>query len=367
MQAIILTAEKDSRTFPLTVNRPKALLRAANKSILEHTLDCLTDLVDEALIVVGFKKEMIMEKIGSEYSGIPVKYIELQEPWLRTAALKQAESLIRERFILLNSDYLYDRKELAACLQHEKSILVNPVDSTCSCYVLEKSFLSDLPGNIEDESSDDRVLTEALGGFARDRDIFTRKSEKWLPIIYPWSLLEANENYLANIECRVEGRVEPQATIKGEVIIGRGTIVKNGAYIQGPVIIGENCTIGPNCFIRAFTAVGYNCTIGNAVEIKNSIIGDNVNVCHLSYLGDSIIGEGVNIGAGNISANLRHDNRSVVTLQDGEKVDTKRRKLGVIIGDHVHTGINNSFYPGRKIWPYLSTLPGEIIKEDRIG
>jgi bifunctional UDP-N-acetylglucosamine pyrophosphorylase/glucosamine-1-phosphate N-acetyltransferase len=129
-------------------------------------------------------------------------------------------------------------------------------------------------------------------------------------------------------------------------------------------MIGENCTIGPNCFIRSCTTIGNDSKVGNAVEIKNSIIGDNTSIGHLSYVGDSVIGDYVNLGAGTITANLRHDDKNISSPVKGDMVDSGRRKLGAIIGDNVHTGINTSIYPGRKIWPEKTTLPGEIVSKD---
>jgi len=131
-------------------------------------------------------------------------------------------------------------------------------------------------------------------------------------------------------------------------------------------VIGKNAKIGPNCYIRGNTSIGDNCHIGQSVEIKNSIIGNNTNVGHLSYVGDSIIGHNVNLGAGTIISNFRHDGGNHRSFIDGELIDTGRRKFGTIIADGVHTGINTSIYPGRKLGKNVTTLPGEVIKEDRI-
>jgi len=81
-------------------------------------------------------------------------------------------------------------------------------------------------------------------------------------------------------------------------------------------------------------------------------------------MGDSIIDDNTNIAAGNITSNLRHNHGEIITKLHDNKIQTGRNKLGVIIGKNVHTGINNSFYPGRKIWPNKSTLPGAIISKD---
>lgn len=189
-------------------------------------------------------------------------------------------------------------------------------------------------------------------------------SEGWKPVTYPWSVLEANEKMLAKLRPLKKGNVEKGATLKGKISIGKGTVIRAGSYIEGPVAIGEHCTIGPNCYIRGSTAIGNHCLVGNATEIKNSILMNGTHVGHLSYVGDSILGENVNLGAGTITANLRHDNGSVKSSIKGILVDTKRRKLGAIIGDNVHTGIHTTIYPGRKLWPNLSTIPGETVKKD---
>jgi UDP-N-acetylglucosamine diphosphorylase / glucose-1-phosphate thymidylyltransferase / UDP-N-acetylgalactosamine diphosphorylase / glucosamine-1-phosphate N-acetyltransferase / galactosamine-1-phosphate N-acetyltransferase len=91
---------------------------------------------------------------------------------------------------------------------------------------------------------------------------------------------------------------------------------------------------------------------------------DNTSIGHLSYVGDSVIGENVNLGAGFIVANLRHDNADVKSTVKGKLISSKRRKLGTIIADNVKTGIRTTIYPGRKIWPGKTTLPGEIVKKD---
>ena len=102
------------------------------------------------------------------------------------------------------------------------------------------------------------------------------------------------------------------------------------------------------------------------MEVKNCVIGDNVSIGHLSYFRDSVLGSNINIGAGTITANLKHDDGNVRSAVKGRILDTGRRKLGTVIGDGVHTGIHTSIYPGRKIWPGKTTLPGQIVKRDLV-
>jgi len=184
-------------------------------------------------------------------------------------------------------------------------------------------------------------------------------------IRYPWDLLRANELAVAALAGqRLHGDVHPLAVIEGVIHLGKGSRILPGVFIEGNVIIGENCKIGPNCYLRGNTSIGDSCHIGQSVEIKNCLILSHTNVGHLSYIGDSILGERVNLGAGTTVSNLRHDGRNHRSMVRGELIDTGRRKFGTIIGDKVHTGIQTSIYPGRKLWPETSTRPGEIVQHD---
>lgn len=187
-------------------------------------------------------------------------------------------------------------------------------------------------------------------------------------IRYPWDILVINEQIVAAIsEDNIKGIVRERVSVDGKLHLGEKSVILPGVFIEGNVIIGENCKIGPNCYIRGNTYIGDNCHVGQAVEIKNSLLMNNVSAGHLSYIGDSIICSFSNLGAGTISSNLRHDGKNHRSMAGDTLIDTGRRKLGVIIGEHVHTGINTSFYPARKVWPGVMTKPGEIVSRDKIA
>jgi bifunctional UDP-N-acetylglucosamine pyrophosphorylase/glucosamine-1-phosphate N-acetyltransferase len=142
-------------------------------------------------------------------------------------------------------------------------------------------------------------------------------------------------------------------------------VILPGVYIEGNAVIGENCKIGPNCYIRGNTSIGDNCHIGQAVEIKNSILQNKVSAGHLAYAGDSVICSSVNLGAGTIISNLRHDNTNHRYEVDGNLIETGRRKFGAVIGENVHTGIHTSIYPGRSLSANAVTRPGEIVEHSK--
>ncbi|MFC4993441.1 DapH/DapD/GlmU-related protein [Rubritalea tangerina] len=182
---------------------------------------------------------------------------------------------------------------------------------------------------------------------------------------YPWEILQVNSAVVEALpDDNILGSVSPLSEINGIVQLGEGSRILPGVVIEGNVSIGRNCRIGPNAYIRGNTSIGDDCIIGNAVEVKNSLIAHNTSIAHLSYVGDSVIGSHVNLGAGTILSNYRHDGKNHRSMVQGELIDTGLEKLGAIIGDGVRTGANTVIYPGRKIGNARTTLPGAIIKDD---
>ena len=392
-QAVILVAGKSTRTYPLTISKPKPLLPIVNKPILAHNLDQMVGLIDEAILIVGFCKEMIQNYFGNEYRGIKLIYVEQKEQLGSGHAIRQAEPFIKDRFVMLVGDDLSSRKDIESVLQYRNCVVGKEVTNPQVFGVLlhkdgilekivekPKDFIGNLASigihtfdrqifeflkQIPLSSRGEYEATDAINMLAKKEKVYCIKVEGyWLPIGYPWELLNANEYLLQFIKRDFQGTVESNVTIKGEVVIGKGSVVQSGAYIQGPAIIGENCLIGPASQIRGSSSIGNNVIIGHGVEIKNSIIMKNTVVNHWSYLGDSIIGENVNIGAGSISANLRHDGQNVKSVVKSVLVDTGRKKFGTVIGDRAKIGIHTSIYPGRKIWPDTITMPSDNIQYD---
>lgn len=229
---------------------------------------------------------------------------------------------------------------------------------------LDASDLSEFLASGKNTLLDSSQVPLAWPGHSADLSSIWVASSSFL-IRYPWDFLRANEQYIAALkEDLREGEIHSSAVIEGVLHLGCGTRILPGVFIEGNVVIGENCKIGPNCYIRGNTSIGDQCHIGQSVEIKNCLILSRTNVGHLSYIGDSVIGEKVNLGAGTMTSNLRHDGKNHLSMVGDVLVDTGRRKFGTIIGDCVHTGIQTSIYPGRKLWPYTSTRPAEIVQKD---
>lgn len=222
-------------------------------------------------------------------------------------------------------------------------------------------------GNTEDSwplviTGDFRVANRRLSEWLTTADEELR--EMIAACRFPWDLLAIQERLMAVWEDEISGDVHPAAVIEGKLKLGKGSRILPGVFIEGNVVIGEGCKIGPNCYVRGSTAIGDNCIIGQSVEVKNSIILSGTSIGHLSYVGDSILGEKVNFGAGTIVSNFRHDARNHLSAVNGVQMDTGRLKFGTVVGDGVHTGIGTLVYPGRKIGAGMFTLPGDIVRRD---
>ena len=178
----------------------------------------------------------------------------------------------------------------------------------------------------------------------------------------PWQQLDAAAAELRRMQPDIRGTVHPLAVVEGVLQLGEGSEIRPGTVIEGHVRIGKGCKIGPNAYLRGETTIGDNCVIGNAVEVKSSIIGNSVFISHLSYVGDSVLGNDINVGGGCIFSNFRHDAGEIRMPWQGELTPTGRNKLGCAIGDHARIGCKCVILPGRVIPPGTHTDPGSVIR-----
>ncbi|MDD4409832.1 MAG: sugar phosphate nucleotidyltransferase, partial [Candidatus Pacebacteria bacterium] len=393
MQAIILAAGNGTRFYPLSLTKPKPLFSLFGKSILEHNLEQLKGIVDEVFLIVNYKAEQIKEVLGNDYQGIKINYI-FQESLDGTgSAALLCKKFIKDRFLLLNGDDFYFSDDIKCLLASFPSVLVKKHDNPSSFGVINiegnlikdivekpKKPTSDLVNTgmyyvskeiftykVEKSSRGEYEFTDFLKNLINREEVYYYIANNWFPASYPWDILNSFEHLFEGIRSsfpNTKHTIESNATIKGNVLIDEGALIKGGAYIEGPVYIGKNCIIGPNCYIRSGTSLEDDVEIGQSVEINRSIVGKNTNIKHLSYVGDSIIGENCNLGAGTIVANLRHDGDNVKTKVKDTLVDTGRKKFGTIIGDGAKLGVGTIIYPGKKIWPNMKTLPGDKIQMD---
>lgn len=139
---------------------------------------------------------------------------------------------------------------------------------------------------------------------------------------------------------------ELKSNHKNHVYVGYGTVIEKGAFIKGPAIIGKNCFIAHGAYIRENVIIGDNVKIGHASEIKNSVILNGTHIAHFNYIGDSVIGNNGNFGAGAITANYRLDGKNVSVKHKSLKIDTQLLKFGAIVGDGTKIGVGVILNPG---------------------
>lgn len=397
MPLVILAAGSGTRLRPLTTTIPKPLIQFLGKPVMQHSMEAALPYVSEFICIVGVYEEKIREYFGNEFHGVPITYIVQTEQSGTGHAFNLAKSAITSAaFFVMYGDDVYQSnvfEQIASCegyamvgqqKENWKSFGVLQTDTNGNLVKLvekPKSFISNLVNTglyklnpeifsfynfISLSKRGEFELTDLISEFIKRHTLKVVEIEKgWYPLSYPWSLLDVVSQLTSEMKSYNEGIIEDGAILRGTIQIGKNSVIKAGAYIEGNFYIGKNCVIGPNCYLKGFGSIGDSCVIGNAVEICRSVIGNNVNVRHLSYVGDSVIGNSVNLAAGTVLANLRHDGKNIRVTVNGISVDSGRQKLGAIVGDNVKTGIHSSVLPGRRLEAGRVTLPAEVVREDK--
>lgn len=163
---------------------------------------------------------------------------------------------------------------------------------------------------------------------------------------YPWQALAGISDLIRQLGAELDSDYRQCAP---EVWVHKTASIAPTAYLGGPCIIGAGTEVRHGAFIRGSALIGENCVVGNSVELKNVILFDNVQTPHYNYVGDSILGYRSHMGAGSITSNVKSDKSSVVICCGTERMDTGRKKVGAMLGDHVEIGCNSVLNPGTVI------------------
>jgi len=408
MKAVILAAGKGKRLRPITATNPKPMIPLAGKPLLEHTILGLKSAgIDNVLIITGYKEDAIRDyfKNGIDTFGVKISYITQGEHLGTAHATNYAKSFVKnDNFLLMYGDLLVDEQVFKDAIQQFKTYgldgvislirVENPQDfgiitldsqlnvtnisekpdpsmklgnlANAGIYVFKSNIFKaiemtkkSIRGELEFTDSM-QILINDLNGKIKGYII---NNLFWSDIGLPWQLLDANKYLLDQLKPSIEGTIENNVCFSGTIHIGKTSTIKAGTSIIGPCYIGENTIVGPNAFIRPYSFINNNCYIGMS-EIKNSLILSKSKIPHFNYVGDSIICENVNLGAGTKVSNLRFDNESIKMRINGKLINSKRRKLGVVIGANSQTGINVSIMCGKKIGENSVIGAHTLINED---
>jgi bifunctional UDP-N-acetylglucosamine pyrophosphorylase/glucosamine-1-phosphate N-acetyltransferase len=396
-RAVVLAAGAGTRAWPLTATRPKPLLPAGAETLLGRLLrQARLAGLAKASVVAPARKGPVADharRVGRAL-GLDVDVVVQDEPRGTGHALAQAVSG-EDPVLVANGDLVLPDGALASVAETGGTAIgAVEVDDVSGYGALtvegdRVTGLREKPGEAEPGLANAGVyrLTpqaqghlDAIGESARGEIELTDAIEaaagthegvavvgfaNWLDVAWPWELIEANAMALADLEPRLAGKVEEGARIQGPVRVEEGAEVRAGAVLEGPVLVREGARVGPNAYVRGATTIGPEAKVGHACEVKNSVLMQGAQVPHVSYVGDSVLGQDVNLGAGTQVANLRHDEADIEATTPRGTIDTGRRKFGVALGDGTKTGINATLNAGVLLDAGETVKPGETVWESR--
>lgn len=348
MQAVILSGGEGTRLRPLTATVPKPAVHMVNRPMISYMIDWLSHHgVRDVVMSVGFLSyglRMALDQAGHE--AIEIRYVEESKPLGTAGAVKHAEQLLDDRFLVLNGDVLTEFDITAEIAQHEQTgakatLALVPVEDptayglvltdednmieaflekpdtaqvppnpriNAGAYVLEKEVLDLIPPD-ENRSFEHDVFPILVGDglYAYDADAY------WLDLGTPERYLEATRDLL---DGKLESWVHERMVAGGRAV--EAGVSTGEAQLEPPVVVDDGCTIGPDTRVGPYSVLGHGCvvggncvidnavlqrgvTVGRGVTIEHSIIGPGVLVEDgVRILNGSVIGEGAKIGAGNV-------------------------------------------------------------------
>ena len=404
MKAVVLAAGEGSRIWPLAETKPKHLLPIAGRPILGHVLTALAeDGISDVTIVVGFHEEAIQQALG-DGTDYKMRLTYLRQPkWTGTAsALRIAYDAVgKERFLVVYGDLVItpdaadavirkshdcprvigvvrvpdasqygvvelDGDNVTRIVEKPGSMIGKPGWVNTGMYVLDREVFEAIDATRQSKRAEYELTTSLQLLVKQGKEIKRAIVEPsdWLDVGRPWDLLVANKRILSRLPQKMSGTIEAGVTLKGSVSVDEDAVIKSGTYIEGPVYCGKGSKIGPNARVRPFTSLETDVVVGAFCDIKNTIVMRRSKIPHLSYIGDSVIGEDCNLGAGTVTANVRFDRRTVRMKIKNRLSDSGQEKLGVIMGDRVQTGINVSLMPGVRIGADSWIGPGATVSKD---
>jgi bifunctional UDP-N-acetylglucosamine pyrophosphorylase/glucosamine-1-phosphate N-acetyltransferase len=400
MKALILTGGAGRNLVPFSSTRPKAMTVVAGGSLLRRIMCHLREAgVTDVAVALGQNGDKVKSTFGNgEEIGLHLSYFEQERPAGIGDAILRARSrfIPGEYFILVYGDVVTSANPFNQVLQSFNSfkspiacvclpgpptarygnvylsgtritkVVEKPTTAGLGNYVLAGVFV--LPTEVFtllERSNGD--MEQVFAQLVRDPGLNASIWEYgWIDVEYPWNILAANQMVMDTWEeARISRQavVEGNATLTGPVQIEAGSIIKSGAVLAGPCYIGQNCYVGNNVLVRSYSSLGAGSLIGYGVELKNCVLFGNSKVGRLSFVGDSVIGENVDIGSGTMTINENMDRIPVSVEVRGEAVDSGLTKLGAFVGDDVKLGAGNTLNagtvlpPGTRI-PHHATVGG---------
>jgi NDP-sugar pyrophosphorylase family protein len=154
--------------------------------------------------------------------------------------------------------------------------------------------------------------------------------------------------------------------IAERVALHRSAVIEPGAIVKGPAIIGPRCFVAATAYLRGGVLLEEDCVVGPGTEIKTSLLFKGVRLAHFNFVGDSILGEDVNLEAGSVIANYRNErpDKRIGILTAGGRVDIGVDTFGALVGDRVRIGANAVISPGALLAPGTVVNRLQLVDQD---
>ena len=378
----------------------------ARRPVLQYIIDSLLkNKIRDIIIVVGHGREELMDhfQMGGDH-GARIRYvIQHEQKGAENAILCAKDELEgEEEFLLVNGDVLVEPEMVSRTLTNHENMksavtmlvtLVSNPEQFGTVKIGPNGMVEKLveKGGPERYVSNYAVagisvfstkllpLLEKHGGMEKAYEEFisagnavsaTVWEREWAEFTWPWDILSANK-IVMDRELRGKGSyiaesadVHPTVVIEGSVYVDEGAIIRPNVTLRGPLYIGKRVYIGNNSLVRDYCSLCDDVRIGYAVEMRNSMIFERVNVGRMTYLADSIVGADTCIEAGAQLWNWRPGTQPLFLEQEDERVQIPLRKFGAMIGDNVVIGVNASLYPATRIGANSVISAGCIIDQD---
>ncbi|WP_435320307.1 sugar phosphate nucleotidyltransferase [Haloarchaeobius sp. TZWSO28] len=370
--AIVLAAGEGTRLRPLTKHRPKPMLTAANRPILEYVLDGLADAgIEDIHIVVGYKRDRVQSHFGPAHQNVPITY-HVQEKQLGSGhALLQAQESVNSNFLVVNGDEIITDKIVREVIRNhstEDKATLAVIESDRApqygavrvrddriielverpgegdyrllnrgVYVFEPSIFAELELTTRREG--ELQLTDAIGSLIQgESDVrAVLVDEIWSNVTYPWNLLTVARDLLAK-------EMVSESTRDSHVWVSESATVHENAVLRPPVTVSEDVVIGPGTVVGPYTAIGRNCTVDSGAVIERSVIDADTRIGQNATINETVTGQGVEICAGVTIPRGPAEVRVGDRIHDG-------RNLGCIVADWASLGAGVTVTPGSLIGP----------------
>lgn len=372
--AVVLAAGEGNRLRPLTHNRPKPMLPAANRPVLEYVFDALIDAgIEEIAVVIGYKRDRVQEHFGPTYRDISLHYVTQEKQLGSGHALLCAQSVVDEPFLVVNGDRVLESGLVADVVAEFEAypdaaatlgVLEHRDARRYGAVALHEGRIDEI---IEKPDTDEYRLINA-GVYAFRTAIFDaieaterREGELQLPdtlaqlidggedvrgvrvdglsphATYPWDLLTVTREILAR------GRVDEPVRGQG-VWVDDSALVHEEATLQAPVVVGPDCEVGPGAVVGPDVALGRNATVEANATVERTVLDTDTRVGPGSVVIDCVTGQDVTLGAANVVSGGPADVR--VGTQIFEE-----RQLGAVVADRVYAGGSVTLEPGTLVGP----------------